>query len=66
MNNQVIEKHSEQYADQYLGCIECKVSHHDSAYCSCGECFFVGSIEHDPEYGTFVKCFGCGKVSWWD
>jgi hypothetical protein len=63
------ETFAEAHADQWLGCVKCKESHHTSSFCpKCGRCFFqyVGTRRcHNDEVGTFVGC-ECGTVSMWD
>lgn len=64
-----IEDHAFKYGEQYLGCVDCKKSHHVSSYCPCGSCFFTGKILRREPGGydaTFVKCKECGRVSLWD
>lgn len=64
------EDFAAQHADQYIGCVACRASHHESAYCPCGQCFFClmrtkpGAVEH-TEHGTFVSC-PCNRHILWD
>jgi hypothetical protein len=61
------EQFAMEHADQWRGCVECKESHHESAFCPvCGKCYFrAKSYNNDPEIGTFVTC-QCGYKDLWD
>lgn len=65
--------HSEEYAskfpDLYIGCVECKESHHKSAFCPrCNKCLFrlipMGRIE-DRNFGSIFHCT-CGNRDMWE
>jgi hypothetical protein len=55
------------HPDQYRGCVACKKSHHETAFCKCGRCFFQGEVKqvHLAHGLTIVKC-ACGRTSIWD
>lgn len=60
------EKFALQHAEQYRGCVECKKSHHVTAFCrKCGLCFFNAVRFENTEFGDFVTC-RCGEVDMWD
>lgn len=61
------ELFAQEHADQYLGCAECKKSHHVSAFCpKCKRCYFKAlRYEQDEMVGTIVTC-RCGHVDLWD
>jgi hypothetical protein len=55
-----------QHPDQWIGCLACGKSHHQTNFCACGSCYFTApSIKQDDEGWTFVKC-KCGKTNLWD
>lgn len=64
------EEFAVKHADQHLGCVKCRKSHHVTAFChGCGRCFFqyIGTkrLHHDHVVGTVVGC-ECGKRVLWD
>lgn len=59
------EQFAERHCDQWRGCITCKESHHISAFCRCGRCFFQGKLRDGGELGYFVDC-ACGETDLWD
>jgi len=59
------EDFAQEHADQWIGCVACGASHHNTSFCpKCGRCFYTQPVSND-EVGTFVYC-ECGEVSWWD
>lgn len=73
--NPLTEAFAEQHADQWVGCIQCKESHHETGFCQrCGQCFhaLIGvrdakgrRLVDNSDAGTFVHC-PCGSVIMWD
>ena len=63
------EDFAEKHADQHLGCVKCRGSHHESSFCMCGRCFhqYIGTkrLSHDGIIGTIVHC-ECGRNVLWD
>lgn len=59
------ETFAQKNADQYLGCSNCKESHHNTSFCECGRCYFEAKNKSHTKFGLFVEC-ECGKVSLWD
>ena len=65
------EQFALEQSDQFLGCVACRESHHDTSFCQkCGQCFFclmrkgTREVRH-TEMGTFVNC-PCGSDILWD
>lgn len=68
MRTESTEAFAEKHADQWRGCVECKESHHATAFCrKCGKCFFSDKAKyvHDDVIGTIVTC-QCGTKDLWD
>jgi hypothetical protein len=59
------EQHAQMFADQHIGCVACKESHHETSFCECGRCFFKAPVIDNSEMGTFVTC-ECGQSHLWD
>ena len=70
------EEHAFQYADQYVGCVSCKKSNHETSFCQkCGQCFFclMGGDKTLPKekkrviHGEYtIVCCPCGAEILWD
>lgn len=62
------EEFAAKNAEQYIGCVECKRSHHKTSICpNCNRCFFNQKIIYDKEniHAPIVNC-KCGKTYLWD
>jgi hypothetical protein len=71
MSNQELnysEQFAFEHADQHIGCVRCKESHHISNICqSCYRCFFKEKYVTDKNgYHSPVVFCSCGKKYLWD
>lgn len=54
------------HADQWIGCVQCKRSHHVTSFCKCKSCFFTAKIREQSDHGTFLMCRKCRSINLWD